>query len=165
MPFPRLPPTAPDRPDLLRIYLVELDDEEETDVESDPAPASASASNVDVQQTEPPSDSGTDSDPEPESSIDRAEQLPEISPVMFSRPRATGSDRPPFELLDKMTYTAGKDRLIFVDFVYPIYRGRLKAGYTVFLVAMDYKTLHVDFKPLRSKDDAARAFEVLGSPE
>jgi hypothetical protein len=42
------------------------------------------------------------------------------------------------------------------------YRGRLKAGYTVFLVAMDYKTLHVDFKPLRSKDDAARAFECLG---
>ena len=162
MPFPNLPPTAPDRPDLLQIYLVELDDDEETDGESDPAHASASASNVDVQQTEPPSDSGSDSDAEPELSIDRAEQLPEISPVMFSRPRATGSDRPPFELIDKMTYTNGKDRLIFVDFVYPIYRGRLKAGYTVFLVAMDYKTLHVDFKPLRSKDDAARAFECLG---
>ena len=102
MPFPNLPPTAPDRPDLLQIYLVELDDEEETDGESDPAHAGASASNVDVQQTEPPSDSGSDSDAEPELSIDRAEQLPEISPVMFSRPRSTGSDRPPFELIDKM---------------------------------------------------------------
>ena len=161
MPFPDIPPTAPDRPDLCQIYLVELDDDEETEVEPDPAHASASASNVELQPA-PPSDSGSDSDAEPESSIDRAEQLPEISPVMFSRPRATGSDRPPFELIDKMTYTAGKDRLIFVDFVYPIYRGRLKAGYTVFLVVMDYKTLHVDFKPLRSKDDAARAFECIG---
>jgi hypothetical protein len=36
----------------------------------------------------------SDSDAEPESSIDRAEQLPEISPLMFSRPSATGNDRP-----------------------------------------------------------------------
>ena len=81
MPFPITPPTAPDRPDLLQIYLVELDDEEETDGESDPAHASASASYVGVQQPEPLSDSGTDSDPEPEVSIDQAEQLPEISPT------------------------------------------------------------------------------------
>ncbi len=45
--------------------------------------------------------------------------------------------------------------------VYPIYRGRLKAGYTVFLVVLDYKTLHVDYRPLHSKDEAARAFESI----
>ena len=101
MPFPAVPPTAPDRPDLHQIYLVELDEDEETEVEPDTAHASASASNV-VVQPEPHSESGSDSDAEPESSIDRAEEFPQISPVMFSRPRATGSDRPPFELIDKM---------------------------------------------------------------
>jgi hypothetical protein len=60
-----------------------------------------------------------------------------------------------------MSYVEGKDRLVFTDFVYPRYRGRLKAGYTVFLVVLDYKTLHVDFRPLRSKDEAASAFESI----
>ena len=39
-----------------------------------------------------------------------------------------------------MSSEDGRDRLIFVDYVYPSYRKRLKAGVTVFLIVMDYKT-------------------------
>jgi RNA polymerase sigma factor (sigma-70 family) len=99
-----------------------------------------------------------------EVSIEQAATYKNIAPVMFTRPLATGSDRPPYELLDKLSYLEGKDRLVFTDFVYPRYRGRLKAGYTVFLVVLDYKTLHVDYRPLRNKDEAASAFESIARP-
>ena len=138
-----------------------MDDEEEHDSEIDPAPVSATTTpDVDVQSSEA-SDHSLHSDDEAEASIEQANAYKNISPVMFTRPLATGSDKPPYELIDKMSYTEGKDRLVFTDFVYPRYRGRLKAGYTVFLVVLDYKTLHVDYRPLRSKDEAASAFESI----
>ena len=127
-----------------------MDDEEEHDSEIDPAPVSATTTpDVDVQSSDA-SDHSFHSDDEAEASIEQANAYKNISPVMFTRPLATGSDKPPYELIDKMSYTEGKDRLVFTDFVYPRYRGRLKAGYTVFLVVLDYKTLHVDYRPLRS---------------
>ena len=76
------------------------------------------------------SDDGDHSDDQAEASIEQAAAYTNISPVMFARPRpfATGSDKPPYELIDKLSYVEGKDRLVFTDFVYPRYRGRLKAG-------------------------------------
>ena len=138
-----------------------LDDEEEHDPEIEPAPVCADPTrNVDVDSSDS-SDVGDYSDDQAEVSIEQAATYKNIAPVMFTRPLATGSDKPPYELLDKMSYVEGKDRLVFTDFVYPRYRGRLKAGYTVFLVVLDYKTLHVDYRPLRNKDEAASAFESI----
>ena len=142
------------------MYLVALDDEEEHDSETQPAHVCADPK-PDVDVNSDTSDDGYHSDTIPEASIERATAYANISPVMFTRPLATGSDKPPYELLDKMNYVEGKDRLVFTDFVHPRYRGRLKAGYTVFLVVLDYKTLHVDYRPLRSKDEAAGAFESI----
>jgi hypothetical protein len=45
----------------------------------------------------------------------------------------------------------GKDRLIFVDYVYP-YHKQLKAGITVFLLLVDYKTNSVMLRCLANKD-------------
>ena len=139
-----------------------LDDEEEHDSEIDSAPVCADPKpDVDVHSSDT-SDDGEFSDTQEEASIEQAASYADISPVMFTRPLATGSDKPPYELIDKMSYVEGKDRLVFTDFVHPRYRGRLKAGYTVFLVVLDYKTLHVDYRPLRNKDEAAHAFESIG---
>ena len=74
----------------------------------------------------------TDSDIEPEMSVEVSIILDKLPYQLFSRPHATGHGRPPYELLDAMTSDEGRDRLIFVDYVYP-YHKMLKAGITVAL--------------------------------
>ncbi len=77
----------------------------------------------------------TDSDIEPELSVEVSIVLDKLPSQLFSRPHVTGHGhgRPPYELLDAMTSEEGRDRLIFVDYVYP-YHKRRKAGITVFLL-------------------------------
>ena len=96
-----------------------MDDEEEHDSEIESAPVCADPTrNVDVDSSDT-SDLGDYSDDQEEVNIEQAATYENIAPVMFTRPLATGSDRPPYELLDKMSYLEGKDRLVFTDFVYP----------------------------------------------
>ena len=99
----------------------------------------------------------TDSDIENEMSVDVSLVMNKLSNQLFSRPHATGRDRPPYELLDAMTPEEGKDRLIFVDYVYPLHK-QLKAGITVFLLLLDYKTNYVMLRCLVNKDQTIDAF-------
>ena len=90
-----------------------LDDEEEHDPEIEPAPVCTDPTrNVDVDSSDS-SDVGDYSDDQAEVSIEQAAAYKNIAPVMFTRPLATGSEKPPYELLDKMSYMEGKDRLVF----------------------------------------------------
>ena len=99
----------------------------------------------------------TDSDIENEMSVDVSLVMNKLSNQLFSRPHATGRDRPPYEMLDAMTPEDGKDRLIFVDYVYPLHK-QLKAGITVFLLLLDYKTNYVMLRCLVNKDQTIDAF-------
>ena len=99
----------------------------------------------------------TDSDIEPEMSVEVSIILEKLPYQLFSRPHATGHGRPQYELLDAMTSDEGRDRLIFVDYVYP-YHKMLKAGITVFLVTVDYKTNNVMLRCLVNKDQTIDAF-------
>ena len=102
----------------------------------------------------------TDSDHEPEVSVEVSIILDRLPSQLFSRPHATGHGRPPYELLDAMSSEEGRDRLIFVDYVYP-YHKRLKAGITVFLLLVDYKTNNVMLRCLVDKYQTIDAFGEL----
>jgi hypothetical protein len=137
-----------------------LDEPEEYVNDGDSSSSDDDARTVVEQQEDAEADG---SDLEPEMSLDTYVRIRLIPSQNFVRPHATGLKQPPYELLDAMSSEDGRDRLIFVDYVYPSYRKRLKAGVTVFLIVMDYKTDYVMFRPLVTKDTTADAFAHIGT--
>lgn len=150
------PPTLP----VSLQYLAALDEPEEFVNDGDSSSSDDDARTVVEPQEEAEADT---SDFEPEVSLDTYVHIRVTPSQNLVRPHATGLKQPPYELLDAMSSEDGRDRLIFVDYVYPSYRKRLKAGVTVFLIVMDYKTDYVMFRPLVTKDTTADAFAHIGT--
>jgi hypothetical protein len=134
-------------------YLAALDEPEEFVNDGDSSSSDDDARTVVEPQEEAEADT---SDVEPEMSLDTYVHIRVTPSQNLVRPHATGLKQPPYELLDAMSSEDGRDRLIFVDYVYPSYRKRLKAGVTVFLIVMDYKTDYVMFRPLVTKDTTGK---------
>lgn len=92
-----------------------------------------------------------------EVSLDAPRRYPLLPAVSYARPGILGPEYPPYALLDEMDYAAGANRVVLFDIGY--YDAKvIKGRYTCFLLGCDYKTHNVYYKPLRKKDEIARAY-------
>lgn len=89
--------------------------------------------------------------------LDAPRRYPALPAVTYARPGILGPEYPPYALLDEMDYSAGANRVVLFDIGY--YDAKvIKGGYVCFLLGCDYKTHNVYYKPLRKKDEIARAY-------